>query len=203
MTVPAGPAEPGAPRRPRARVAEAQRNRRALVDAAMRMFASASGPVPLEAIARDAGVGIGTLYRHFPTREELVEAVYRDQVDRLGSIAAELLSAHPPAAALRLWMDSFLDWAVTKHGMAEALRTVVSTGRIGPGEMRSELVAVVSLFLSRGVDEGDLRDDVDAADVAATLAGILAVASAPDQRAQAGRILDLIAAGLSPRSAWH
>jgi AcrR family transcriptional regulator len=185
--------------RPRARVAEAQRNQRTLLEAATRIFATATAPVALETIARDAGVGIGTLYRHFPTREALVEAVYRDQVEKLETAALELLGTHPPAAAFRLWMDAFLNWAVTKHGMVDALRSAVSTGRIGPNEMRSGLVSIVSLFLARGVDEGDMRSDIDAADVAATLAGILAVASAPDQRAQAGRMLTLVADGLRPK----
>lgn len=184
--------------RPRARIAEAQRNRRTLIEAATKIFASATAPVALDTIAREAGVGIGTLYRHFPTRELLVEAVYRNQVENLNTAAAELLSTLPPAAAFRLWMDAFLDWAVTKHGMVDALRTMVSTGGITPNEMRSELVSIVSLFLSRGVDAGDVRADIDAADVAATLAGILAVASAPDQREQAGRMLNLVAAGLRP-----
>jgi AcrR family transcriptional regulator len=189
---------PGAAARPRARMAEAQRNRSNLIEAATRTFATANSPVPLETVAREAGVGIATLYRHFPTRENLVEAVYRDQVERLAATADDLLSQLPPAAALRLWMDSFLEWAVTKHGMVDALRTLVSTGRIGSNEMRGELVSVISLFLSKGAETGDLRTDVNAADVAATLAGIFTVASAPDQRAQAGRMLDLVSYGLRP-----
>jgi AcrR family transcriptional regulator len=184
--------------RPRARMAEAQRNRARLVESATKLFASADAPVALEAVAREAGVGIGTLYRHFPTRESLVEAVYRDQIKKLDDTATELLREHRPAAALRLWMDAFLDWAVTKHGMVDALRAVVSSGRIGPNEMRGELESVVSLFLAKGAEVGDIRSDVDAADVAATLSGVLAVASAPNQRAQAGRMLDLIADGLRP-----
>jgi AcrR family transcriptional regulator len=184
--------------RPRARMAEAQRNRARLVESATKLFASADAPVALEAVAREAGVGIGTLYRHFPTRESLVEAVYRDQIKKLDDTATELLREHRPAAALRLWMDAFLDWAVTKHGMVDALRAVVSSGRIGPNEMRGELESVVSLFLAKGAEVGDIRSDVDAADVAATLSGVLAVASASNQRAQAGRMLDLIADGLRP-----
>jgi AcrR family transcriptional regulator len=177
-------------------MAEAQRNRTRLVEAATHLFASTDAPVALETVAREAGVGIGTLYRHFPTREILVEAVYRDQIKKLDDTAKELLREHRPADALRIWMDVFLDWAVTKHGMVDALRIVVSSGRIGPNEMRGELESVVSLFLARGAEVGDLRVDVDAADVAATLSGVLSVASAPSQRAQAGRMLDIIADGL-------
>jgi AcrR family transcriptional regulator len=182
---------------PRARVAEARRNRRTLVAVATQAFASGER-VPLETIARDAGVGIGTLYRHFPTREALVEAVYHDQVERLSSGAQELLSTHPPAEALRLWMDLFLGWAATKNGMIDTLRTVIASGDIGPGEMRDGLVIVVSTFLDAGAAAGDLRADVDPADVAATLAGVLAVAGAPEQHDQAGRMFDLLLAGLRP-----
>jgi AcrR family transcriptional regulator len=197
MSASGGVTDASAPRL-RARMAEAQRNRARLVEAATKLFASADASVALEAVAREAGVGIGTLYRHFPTREMLVEAVYRDQIQKLDGTARELLRQHPPATALRLWMDAFLGWAVTKHGMVDALRAVVSSGRIGPNEMRGELESVVSVFLAKGAEVGDIRSDVDAADVAATLAGVLAVASAPNQRAQAGRMLDLIASGLRP-----
>ncbi|MGH3374569.1 MAG: TetR/AcrR family transcriptional regulator [Actinoallomurus sp.] len=182
--------------RPRARIAEARRNRQNLIAAATRAFASGDEQVPLEAIAKDAGVGIGTLYRHFPKREALVEAVYEDQVERLGASARELLAQHPPAQAFRAWMTVFVDWAATKHGMIDTLRALMSSGRIEHGQMRAQLIAVVSLFLNAGDVAGDLRSDVSAADVAATLAGVLAVAGAPDQRAQAGRMLNLVVDGL-------
>ncbi|MFJ9031845.1 TetR/AcrR family transcriptional regulator [Streptomyces sp. NPDC102274] len=183
---------------PRARVAEARRNRRNLVAAAARAFASGDRRVPLDAIAKEAGVGIATLYRHFPTREALVEAVYRDQVERLRTGAEELLAAHPPARAMRLWMDLFADWAATKHGMIETLRAIVSSGRLEFDQMRAELVAIVSTFLDAGAAAGDIRSDVDASDVGATLAGILVVAGAPEQRDQAARMLNLLMDGLRP-----
>jgi AcrR family transcriptional regulator len=186
---------------PRARAAEARRNRQNLVAVATRAFASGDRRVPLDAIAKEAGVGIGTLYRHFPTREALVEAVYHDQVERLRTGAEELLAAHPPARALRLWMDLFADWAATKHGMIETLRAIVSSGRIDFGRMRAELVAIVRTFLDAGAAAGDIRSDVDASDVGATLAGILAVAGAPEQRDQATRMLNLLMDGLRPPAA--
>jgi len=184
--------------RPRARIAEARRNRQKLIAAATRAFASGGEHVPLEAIAKDAGVGIGTLYRHFPRREALVEAVYEDQVERLAAGARELLADHPPAEAFRSWMTLFTDWAATKHGMTDTLRALMSSGRVEHGQMRAQLVEIVSLFLSAGAVAGDLRADVAAADVAATLAGVLAVADAPDQRAQASRMLNLVLDGLRP-----
>jgi AcrR family transcriptional regulator len=187
--------------RPRARIAEARRNRQKLVAAATRAFASGGEQVPLEAIAKDAGVGIGTLYRHFPKREALVEAVYEDQVERLAASARELLARHPPAEAFRSWTALFIDWAATKHGMIDTLRALMSSGRVEPGQMRAQLVEIVSLFLGAGGAAGDLRTDVAAADVAATLAGVLAVAGGPGQRAQAGRMLDLVLDGLRPGGA--
>jgi AcrR family transcriptional regulator len=187
--------------RPRARIAEARRNRQKLVAAATRAFASGGEQVPLEAIAKDAGVGIGTLYRHFPKREALVEAVYQDQVERLAVSARELLARHPPAEAFRSWTALFIDWAATKHGMIDTLRALMSSGRVEPGQMRAQLVEIVSLFLSAGGAAGDLRTDVAAADVAATLAGVLAIAGGPGQRAQAGRMLDLVLDGLRPGGA--
>jgi AcrR family transcriptional regulator len=187
--------------RPRARVAEARRNRQNLIAAATRAFASGDEHVSLEAIAADAGVGIGTLYRHFPKREALVEAVYEDQVERLSASARELLAQHPPAEAFRSWMTVFMDWAATKHGMIDTLRALMSSGRIEHGRMRAQLIEIVSLFLDAGGAAGDLRSDVAAADVAATLAGVLAVAGAPGQRAQASRMLNLVLDGLRPGAA--
>ncbi len=184
---------------PRARVAEARRNRQNLIAVATQAFAAAGqNRVPLEEIAKQAGVGIGTLYRHFPTREALVEAVYRDQVDRLRTGSQELLANHPPIRALRLWMDLFVDWAATKHGMIDTLRAIISCGRIESDQMRGGLVAVVGTFLDAGARAGDIRPDADAETVAATLAGILSVAGADEQRDQAARMLNLLVDGLRP-----
>lgn len=143
-------------------------------------------------------MGIGTLYRHFPRRAALVEAVYEDQVERLSASARELLAQHPPAEAFRSWMTVFIDWAATKHEMTDTLRALMSSGRIEHSRMRAQLIAIVSLFLDAGVAAGDLRSDVGAADVAATLAGVLVVAGALDQRAQAARMLNLVLDGLRP-----
>ena len=187
--------------RPRARVAEGRRNRQTLIVAAAEAFASGDERVSLDRIAKDAGVGIGTLYRHFPTREALVEAVYYDQLERLRVGAQELLSAHPPAEALRLWMRMFADWALTKHGMVETLRSIVSSGSLTHSQMRGELVSVLRSFLDAGTAAGDIRPDVDPADVGATMAGILAVSAGPNQREQTIRLLNLLMDGLRPPAA--
>jgi AcrR family transcriptional regulator len=151
--------------------------------------------VSLESIARDAGVGIGTLYRHFPTREALVAAVYHDQVERLRTNAEDLLASLPPFPAMRQWMDLFTNWAATKHGMIESLRTIISSGDIEHDQMRTQLVDVVARFITAGSAAGDMRSDADPRDVAAILAGVLATAGSPEQ---AGRMFDLVADGLRP-----
>jgi AcrR family transcriptional regulator len=177
------------------RVAEGQRNRERLLEAAAAAYA-ADPPGTLESIAAEAGVGIGTLYRHFPTREALVQAVYADQVARLGATATRLLRAHEPAEALRRWGRRFVDWARTKHGMSDALRALMADGRLDAGGMRAQLVEVVTRFLEAGAEAGDLRTDVRAEDVAAMLAGVMSVAGEPGQAAQARRMVDLVVDGL-------
>lgn len=179
--------------------ADARRNRDRLIAAATEVFASGEATISMDSIARHAGVGSGTLYRHFPTREDLVEEVYRDQIGRLRTGARELLGAEPPARALRMWMDLFAEWAATKHGMRDALGAIMASGRIGPGRMRNELVQVLRSFLDVGARAGDLRSDVDPADLGAILAGILTVAGAPDERAQLNRMLAVVVDGLRPR----
>ena len=106
--------------------ADAQRNRDRLLAVAVRAFSEDGPDVTLESIARDAGVGIGTLYRHFPTREALVEAAYRNELGRLCDAAADLLQAGPPDQATRIWMDRFIDYMTTKRGMADALRALIA-----------------------------------------------------------------------------
>lgn len=178
---------------PRARIAEARRNRATLIAVATRIFASARTHVSLESIAREAGVGIGTLYRHFPTREALVAAVYQDQIDRLGAGADELLSQAPPSRALRLWMDLFADWVATKNGMIDSLRAMSVSGAVEYGDMRARLEGVIGRFLAAGAHAGDIRADARAEDVAALLVGALSAAGSPQQTA---RVLDLVADGL-------
>jgi AcrR family transcriptional regulator len=151
--------------------ADAQRNRERLVEAARRAFASGEHKATLEGIARDAGVGIGTLYRHFPTREALVEAVYRAELARLCDSAAELLADLEPDAALRAWMDRFAGYVAAKRDMADTLRVIVAAGTITSSQARERLAASVQVLLDAGVAAGTLRDDVLAQDVVVSLAG--------------------------------
>lgn len=151
--------------------------------------------------AKAAGVGIGTLYRHFPTRDALVEAVYRQELGRLCQDADQLLATHPPDQALRIWVGRYADFVATKHGMAEALRAVVASGAITSGQTRQRLSAAISSMLDAGIADSSLRGDVRADDVIASLAGLLWAAGRPDQREQADRMLDLLLDGLRPRVA--
>jgi AcrR family transcriptional regulator len=185
----------------RALRADASRNRDTLLAAATRAFATADEEPSMRAIAREAGVGIATLYRHFPTREALVDAVYHDQVERLTVGARELLEAFPPAEAMRRWMDLFGDWLMTKHGMIDTLLAMIESGEIALAQTRAELLAVIDSILAAGRAAGELRADITAEDISASLLGIFTVAGKPEHRAQADRLLDLLMDGLRPRSA--
>ena len=178
--------------------ADAIRNRDQLLAVATRVFVAADAEPSMRAIAREAGVGIATLYRHFPTRESLVDAVYRDQVVRLTTGARELLDRLPPAAAMRRWMDLFGDWIATKNGMLDTLRAMVESGEIAHAQTRTELLTAIGTMLDAGRASGDLRPDVTADDIAAALIGIFTVAPRPQQEAKAGRLLDLLMDGLRP-----
>jgi AcrR family transcriptional regulator len=178
--------------------ADAARNRDQLLAVATRLFASADAEPSLRAIAREAGVGIATLYRHFPTRESLVDAVYRDQVVRLTAGARELLGRLPPAAAMRHWMDLFGDWIATKNGMLDTLLAMIDAGEIAHARTRTELLTAITTILDAGRAAGDLRADVTADDIAASLIGIFTVAPRPEHEAKASRLLNLLMDGLSP-----
>src|SRR6185436_12339486 len=118
-----------------------------LLEVATRVFISAGTEPSLREIAREAGVGIATLYRHFPTREALVAAVYADQVTRLTGGAHDLLAAFPPPEALRRWMDLFGDWIATKDGMLPTLLALIESGEIAHAQTRTELLTAVTTIL--------------------------------------------------------
>jgi len=172
--------------------ADARRNRENLLAAATAAF-SRGRPVSLEAIAREAGVGIGTLYRHFPNREVLVEAIYRAELTEVAA-AERLLAGHPPRPALRLWMDRYAAFVAAKRGMAESLHAIFDSGAMQPSQTRDSIVGAVELLLRAGADDGSLRPDVRADDVVSSLIGIFLASSSPEQT---GRMLDLLVAGVS------
>jgi AcrR family transcriptional regulator len=183
----------------RAPRADATRNRDQLLAVASRVFVSADVEPSMRAIAREAGVGIATLYRHFPTRESLVDAVYRDQVVRLTTGARELLGQLPPAAAMRRWMDLFGDWIATKNGMLDTLLAMIESGEIAHAQTRTELLTAITTILDAGRAAGDLRSDVTAEDIATSLIGIFTVVPRPEHEAKADRLLNLLMDGLRAR----
>jgi AcrR family transcriptional regulator len=181
--------------------ADAQRNRDRLLQVAVRAFSQEGPEVTLDAIAKEAGVGIGTLYRHFPTREALVEAAYRNELARLCDSVAGLLDSTPPDAALRAWMDRFVEYMTTKRGMADALRAVIASGGNPYEQSRGALTGAITALLEAGVAAATIRPDIEPGDVLASLSGVSLAVGEPDQRDQAGRVLDLLLDGLRYRPA--
>ncbi|MEU2367466.1 TetR/AcrR family transcriptional regulator [Streptomyces pseudogriseolus] len=178
--------------------ADAARNREQLLVVATRVFMAGGKEPSMRAIAQEAGVGIATLYRHFPTRESLVDAVYQDQVERLTAGARDLLAEVSPATAMRRWMDLFGDWIATKNGMLDTLLAMIDAGEIAHARTRTELLTALTALLDAGRAAGDLRADVTAEDVAAALIGVFTVAPRPASEARAARLLDLLMDGLRP-----
>ncbi|MDX2591925.1 TetR/AcrR family transcriptional regulator [Streptomyces sp. WI03-4A] len=176
--------------------ADARRNRERILEAAVRAFSEKGPDVAIDTIAKAAGVGSATLYRHFPTREALVEAAYRNELARVCDSAAKLLADNPPDRAIRRWMDDFIDYLAAKQGMADALRAAVASGADPFAETLYKLATALGTLLHAGADAGLLRPGIDPFDVGFSLAGIGLITSAPDQRERAGRLLDLLLDGL-------
>lgn len=194
---------PGAPRparEARAPRADALRNRAALVEAARAAFVDVGEDASLEGIARTAGVGIGTLYRNFPRREDLIAAVYAGELEGVAQAADALLAGDATAAeAFRGWTDRYADFVATKRGMAETLRPGVLAGAAAEGGTRGRVRSVVRRFLDAGQADGSLRPDLDADDVTTALVGVfLATRDATDPD-QLRRLLDLVVTGLRAR----
>jgi AcrR family transcriptional regulator len=181
--------------------ADARRNRDRLLSVAVRAFSQDGPDVTLDSIAKEAGVGIGTLYRHFPTREALIEAAYRSELARLCDAVPDLLRDMPPDEATRIWMDRYLEYMTTKRGMADALRVVIASGGTPYAQSRDRLITAITSLLQAGAASGALRADIEPADVLASLSGISLAAGEPAQRAQARRLLDLLMDGLRYRGA--
>jgi AcrR family transcriptional regulator len=175
---------------------DAQRNRDALLVAAVKAFTK-SADASLEGIAKAAGVGIGTLYRHFPTREALIEAAYRSELAKLSDSAAELLQRHAPDEALRQLMERFIDYMAIKRGMADALRAVVAAGGNPFTQSRALLTDAVARILLAGQSQKQLRTDVDADDVMKMSSIFL---TATDDPAQARRLAAIVIDGLRVQS---
>ena len=176
--------------------ADARRNREALLAAALELFSERGTEGSLEEVAKRAGVGIGTLYRHFPTRDALVEAVYRNEVAQLRAAADELLAELPPDAALEAWMRRFVDYGAAKRGMRDALQSMAGGGADLFAETRAQVTEAVAVLLAAGSAAGTLRSDVEPEDVLRAMGAIWLVAGGDDWREEALRVLRLVMDGL-------
>jgi AcrR family transcriptional regulator len=176
--------------------ADAARNRDKLLDAATRLFIEQGLDATVDAIAKEAGVGPGTVYRHFPSREALIEAAYRSELDAVCDAAATLLETESPDDALRAWMDKFIDYMTKKIGMGDVLRMIMSSGATPYAHSRERLNVAIELLLGATARAGMTRSDAVADDVLMTLSGIATTSGAPSQQAQARRMLDLLLDGL-------
>jgi AcrR family transcriptional regulator len=184
-------------RKPRA---DAQRNRMRLLETAKIAFAEKGSGANLDEIARIAGVGAGTLYRHFPTRDALIEAVYRNETEQLVAAAAHLAEARAPAAALREWLLLFVDYMATKHDIYEALNSIVG----GTAELHSasteQMKRAIAKLIDRAVASGEVRLDVDPLDLLRALAGVANLSAGPDGKEAAKRMVDILIAGIRIRT---
>lgn len=182
-------------RRPRA---DAQRNRERILEVAKEAFTRSGADASLDDIAREAGVGPGTLYRHFPTRDALIEAVYRTEVEKLAAAQRRFTETMPPIEALRAWMLLFVDYIAAKHIIAPALNTLAG----GPSRLyegsRSQLQEAIEALVKRAIKSGDIREDLDPFDLLRALIGVSNVASSPDWQQSAKRLVDILITGSRP-----
>lgn len=185
------------PRRPRA---DAVRNRERVLEAAKAVFSAGGPDASLEAVARRAGVGIGTLYRHFPTREALFEAVYRREVDQLSDLAERLKNDPSPVDALRRWLRSNVEFVATKKGMAEALALAAHGYSELSAYSSDRLTKAVGSLLDRAVAAGEIRSDIGPEDVLRALVGMCYMRDQPGWQASVLRLLDIFIDGLQVRT---
>jgi len=177
---------------------DAQRNRERILEVAKEAFTRSGANASLDDIAKDAGVGAGTLYRHFPTRDALLEAVYRTEVEKLGAAEREFAEAMPPVKALRAWMLLFVDYIATKQIIAPALNTMVGgSSKLYEGS-RAQIVGAVEALVKRAIKSGDIRKDLDPFDLLRALIGVSNVAAGPEWQQSARRLVDILITGSRP-----
>ncbi|HEY4269892.1 MAG TPA: helix-turn-helix domain-containing protein [Galbitalea sp.] len=175
--------------------ADARDNHDRILAVAADAFAKRGADVSMRDIAAAAGVGVGTLYRRFPTREHLVEATYRTATRKLADAAPDLLSTMPADLALRRWMDLFAEYLDTKHGMGDALRGILAdeSDRM---TTRYVLADALAVLLAAGAESGLFRRDFDAYDILIAIGGASLIADGPGRLAQTARLFDLLIDGL-------
>jgi AcrR family transcriptional regulator len=184
-----------APRRLRS---DAQRNRKRILEAAKAAFTRYGADASLDEIAKQTGVGAGTLYRHFPTRDALIEGVYQNEVEELAAAAGRFAEAMSPMEALRAWMLLFVDYIAAKHIIAPALNSVVG----GPSRLyegsRGLIQGAIDGLVKRAKKSGNLRRDLVASDLLRALIGVSHVGAGPDWQQSAKRLVDILIAGSRP-----
>ena len=182
-------------RKPRA---DALRNREHILEVAKAAFTRQGANASLDEIAKQAGVGAGTLYRHFPSRDELIEGVYRNEVEKLAAAAARFAETMSPLEALRAWMLLLVDYIAAKHIIAPALNSVVG----GPSRLyegsRTMIQGAIDALVKRAKKSGDLRKDLDAFDLLRALIGVSHVGSGANWQQSARRLVDILIAGSRP-----
>ena len=186
---------PGARRKPRA---DAQRNRERILEVAKQAFTRSGADASLDDIATQAGVGAGTLYRHFPTREALLAAVYRTEVEKLAAAEKRLARELAPLEALRAWMLLFVDYIATKQIIGPALNSIVG----GPSKLYegscTQIQGAIDSLVKRAIKNGDIRRDLEPFDLLRALIGVSHVASGPDWQQSARRLVDILITGSRP-----
>ncbi|WP_370103119.1 TetR/AcrR family transcriptional regulator [Bradyrhizobium yuanmingense] len=178
---------------------DAVRNRERVLEAAKLVFSAGGSEASLEAVAKRAGVGIGTLYRHFPTREALFEAVYRREVEQLSELAEQLKNAKDPVEALRRWLRSGVEFVATKKGMMAALALAVQSGSELHAFSFERLTKAIGSLLDRAVAAGEMRADISPEDLLRAFFGMCYVHDQPGWQATALRLLDVFVDGLRVR----
>jgi len=183
-------------RKPRA---DAVRNRERVLEAAREVFSAGGADASLEAVARAAGVGIGTLYRHFPTREALFEAVYRREVQHLADLAEQLKQEAQPVDALRRWMHSNVKFVATKKGMSAALALAAYKNSKLFSSSFDQLIRAVAGLLDRAIATGEIRDDISPEDLLRALVGMCYTHDQPGWQKAVLRLVDVFVDGLRIR----
>jgi len=182
-------------RKPRA---DAQRNRVRVLEAAKQAFTRHGGNASLDDIAKDAGVGAGTLYRHFPTRDALIEAVYRTEVEKLAAAEGKFAASLPPLEALRAWMLLFVDYIEAKHIIAPALNTYAGGASKLYESSRAQVSGAIDALVKRAIQSGDIRKDIEPFDLLRALIGVSSAGSGPDWPQSAKRLVDILITGSRP-----
>lgn len=193
MTEISSPSSDKPTRRPRA---DSLRNRERLLEAAKTVFSEGGGEATLEAVAREAGVGIGTLYRHFPTRDALFEAVYRREVDQIGDLAERLKDEPSAVGALRQWLHSAVDVIATKKGMLATLALVTDGKQDLFAYTYARMHSAAASVLDRAITAGEIRSDITTDDLLCALVGMCRAPDRAGWRANVLRLVDIFVDGL-------